>query len=100
MNGCFQLFATVAQVFNELGDGVIVRGAFAEKSDVDLQPHLAREDARTLLVLGAVGEGAGIEFLSWLANMDLPKPEDVLADPDGFALPERSDRAFAERRPG
>ncbi|HUZ08692.1 MAG TPA: ATP-binding protein [Acidimicrobiales bacterium] len=55
----------------------------------------ASEDARTLLVLGAVGEGAGIEFLSWLANMDLPDPEQVLADPDGFDLPERSDRAFA-----
>jgi len=55
----------------------------------------ATEDARTLLVLGTVGEGAGIEFLSWFANMDLPNPEDVLADPDGFELPERSDRAFA-----
>jgi MoxR-like ATPase len=55
----------------------------------------ASEEARTLLVLGAVGDGAGIEFLSWLANMDLPNPEDVLADPDGFDLPERSDRAFA-----
>ena len=55
----------------------------------------ASEEARTLLVLGAVGDGAGIEFLSWLAHMDLPKPEDVLADPDGFELPERSDRAFA-----
>jgi MoxR-like ATPase len=55
----------------------------------------ASEEARTLLVLGAVGEGAGIEFLSWFANMDLPDPEAVLADPDGFDLPERSDRAFA-----
>jgi hypothetical protein len=55
----------------------------------------ASEDARMLLVIGAVGEGAGIEFLSWLANMDLPDPEAVLADPDGFELPERSDRAFA-----
>ena len=55
----------------------------------------ASEDARTLLVLGAVGDGAGIEFLSWFANMDLPDPEVVLADPDGFELPERSDRAFA-----
>lgn len=53
------------------------------------------EDCRSLLVTGAVGEGAGIEFLSWLANMDLPDPEAVLADPDGFDLPERSDRAFA-----
>jgi hypothetical protein len=55
----------------------------------------ASDDARTHLVLGAVGEGAGIEFLSWLVNMDLPDPEEVLADPDGFELPERSDRAFA-----
>ncbi len=55
----------------------------------------ASEDCRTLLVLGAVGDGAGIEFLSWLANMDLPDPELVLADPDGFELPERSDRAYA-----
>ena len=55
----------------------------------------ASESARMHLVIGAVGEGAGIEFLSWLANMDLPDPEAVLADPDGFDLPERSDRAFA-----
>jgi MoxR-like ATPase len=55
----------------------------------------ASEDARTLLVLGAVGDGAGIEFVSWLANMDLPDPEAVLLDPDGFDVPERSDRAFA-----
>jgi hypothetical protein len=55
----------------------------------------ADEDVRGALVAGAVGDGAGIEFLSWLANADLPDPEAVLADPDSFALPERSDRAFA-----
>jgi hypothetical protein len=55
----------------------------------------ADEDVRAALVTGAVGEGAGIEFLSWLANADLPDPEAVLADPDSFELPERSDRAFA-----
>jgi hypothetical protein len=55
----------------------------------------ANEDVRAALVIGAVGEGAGIEFLSWLAHADLPDPEAVLADPDGFELPERSDRAFA-----
>ena len=53
------------------------------------------EDVRAALVTGSVGEGAGIEFLSWLANADLPDPEAVLADPDSFELPERSDRAFA-----
>ncbi|HEX5117057.1 MAG TPA: MoxR family ATPase [Pseudonocardiaceae bacterium] len=55
----------------------------------------ADEDVRAMLVAGAVGEGAGIEFLSWLANADLPDPEAVLADPDSVELPERSDRAFA-----
>jgi len=55
----------------------------------------ADEDVRAALVTGSVGEGAGIEFLSWLANADLPDPETVLADPDSFELPDRSDRAFA-----
>jgi hypothetical protein len=44
-----QLFATVAQVFNELGEGVIVRGALASRSDHDRQPHLSESDAHALL---------------------------------------------------
>jgi hypothetical protein len=44
-----RLFATVAQVFNELGDGVVVRGAVAHRSQHDRQPHLEREDAERLL---------------------------------------------------
>lgn len=55
----------------------------------------ASEDARALLVTGAVGDGPGLEFLSWLEHADLPDPDAVLADPDSFELPERSDRAFA-----
>ncbi len=55
----------------------------------------ASEEARAALVMGAVGEGPGLEFLSWLAHADLPDPEAVLADPDTFTLPERSDRAYA-----
>jgi hypothetical protein len=55
----------------------------------------ASEEARAVLVIGAVGEGPGLEFLSWLENADLPDPEAVLADPDSFELPQRSDRAFA-----
>jgi hypothetical protein len=46
-------------------------------------------------VRGAVGDGAGTEFLAWLTEMDLPDPEEVLADPDKFQLPERGDRAYA-----
>lgn len=55
----------------------------------------AGDQARSALVRGAVGDGAGTEFLAWLAEMDLPDPEEVLADPDKFQLPERGDRAYA-----
>lgn len=47
------------------------------------------------LVRGAVGDGPGVEFLAWAAEMDLPDPEAVLADPAGFVLPDRGDRAYA-----
>jgi hypothetical protein len=55
----------------------------------------ASDEACAALVTGAVGEGPGFEFLAWLENADLPDPESVLADPGGFELPTRSDRAFA-----
>jgi len=55
----------------------------------------ASEAARSALVRGAVGEGAGVEFLAWLVEMDLPDPEEVLADPSSFRLPKRGDRAYA-----
>jgi hypothetical protein len=53
------------------------------------------DDARSALIRGAVGDGAGVEFLAWLVEMDLPDPEAVLADPASFRLPERGDRAYA-----
>ena len=43
---------------------------------------------RSLLVRGAVGQGPGIELLTWLVEADLP-------DPEAFVLPERGDRAYA-----
>jgi hypothetical protein len=50
---------------------------------------------RSLLVRGSVGQGPGIELLTWLVEADLPDPEEVLADPEAFVLPERGDRAYA-----
>ena len=47
------------------------------------------------LVRGAVGEGAGTEFLAWRESLDLPDPEQVLDDPMSFVLPDRGDRAYA-----
>ena len=55
----------------------------------------ASEQARSALVRGAIGDGAGVEFLAWLVDMDLPDPEEVLASPASFRLPERGDRAYA-----
>src|SRR5436305_7739071 len=55
----------------------------------------ATTEAETALLTGAIGEGPGIELLMWQLEMDLPDPEDVLADPDSFEVPERHDRAHA-----
>ncbi|MBO4208672.1 AAA domain-containing protein [Micromonospora echinofusca] len=52
-------------------------------------------DALALAVVGAVGDGAGLEFVTYLENLDLPDPERVLADPAAFRLPERGDRQLA-----
>ncbi|MFL1381997.1 MULTISPECIES: ATP-binding protein [unclassified Nocardiopsis] len=52
------------------------------------------EAAVAALVVGAVGEAAGFEALSWLRTLDLPAPEELLADP-GLPLPDRADRLHA-----
>jgi hypothetical protein len=44
------LDTSVAQVLNERGDGVIVRGGPARISSDDRQPHLSRDDASELLL--------------------------------------------------
>lgn len=62
--------------------------AVAEAADTD-------QLVTSLLVRGAVGSGPGVELLTWLVEADLPDPEEVLADPASFRLPERGDRAFA-----
>ena len=55
----------------------------------------ADDMVRSLLVRGCVGQGPGIELLTWLVEADLPDPEVVLADPEAFVLPDRGDRAYA-----
>lgn len=44
-----RLMTSLAQVFNQRGEGVIVRGGPANESKEDRQPHLTEEDARRLL---------------------------------------------------
>lgn len=55
----------------------------------------AGPEVQAALVAGCVGAGPGMEFLAWLNALDLPDPEAVLADPAGFELPDRGDRAYA-----
>jgi len=52
-------------------------------------------DTLAALVCGCVGEGAGMEFLAWQRDLDLPDPEELLANPERFKLPERGDQAYA-----
>lgn len=40
---------SIAQIFNELGDGIIIRGAQAQITKEDRQPHLNSEDAERLV---------------------------------------------------
>lgn len=44
-----KLETSIAQVFNERGDGIIVRGGAARISKEDRQPHLSAQDAHDLL---------------------------------------------------
>jgi hypothetical protein len=55
----------------------------------------ASHGCQSVLVRGSVGQGAGVEFLTWLIEADLPDPEAALADPEAFRLPARGDRAYA-----
>ena len=55
----------------------------------------AGREAVAAVLTRAVGDGAGIELLSCLEHLGLPGPDRVLADPDGYTLPERGDRQLA-----
>ena len=45
----------------------------------------------SMLVRGTVGDGPGLELLASMDRMDLPDPEDLLANPATADLPERGD---------
>ncbi|UUU35937.1 AAA family ATPase [Streptomyces sp. CA-210063] len=58
--------------------------AFATASGVS-------RDVLSLLVRGTVGDGPGLELLAGLDRLDLPDPEELLADPASAVLPGRGD---------
>jgi hypothetical protein len=51
--------------------------------------------ARRMLITGSVGQAAAAEFLAYVADLDLPDPEMLLADPSKFVAPTRGDRVYA-----
>ena len=53
------------------------------------------EDDRLMALSGCVGHGQAVEFLAWLRDLDLPDPEEQLAQPDKFKLPARGDQQAA-----
>ena len=48
-----------------------------------------------MLIMGCVGQAVSTEFLSYIANLDLPDPEALLKEPESFKVPERGDRVFS-----
>jgi hypothetical protein len=55
----------------------------------------ASREALSTALIGAIGDGAGLELINYLDELDLPDPNRVLANPDAFALPDRGDRQLA-----
>jgi hypothetical protein len=55
----------------------------------------ASTEALSAALVGAIGDGPGMEFLAYLDQLDLPDPDQVLKNPDAFALPKRGDRQLA-----
>jgi hypothetical protein len=47
------------------------------------------------LLTSAIGQSAAIEFISYVKNLDLPNPEDILKNPTGWDVKKRSDITFA-----
>lgn len=69
--------------------------AFAARSWAACEAIKADNETRADLICGSVGEGAGLEFLGWIRDLDLPDPKKLLADPDSYRHPSRADQAFA-----
>ena len=84
-------------------DPVKASGAWPSPRSWDLAARLlglalragAGREVELTLVAGAVGEGAAGEFFTWRQTLDLPDPESLLAEPEKFRLPERSDQQYA-----
>jgi hypothetical protein len=53
------------------------------------------EGTESLLLMGSVGDKVAGEYLSYVQNLDLPDPEELLAHPESYTVPKRQDQTFA-----
>lgn len=51
-------------------------------------------DIELPLIAGCVGEGYALEFVNWRDALDLPNPEEILANPMAFKCPDRGDKVY------
>lgn len=49
---------------------------------------------RRIAVLGCVGPGPAAEYITYRENIDLPNPEEILANPNKFVMPNRLDKIY------
>lgn len=63
----------------------------------DALPFVREDDtaAGQAIVFGLVGEGVGVEFLTWVREADLPDPVAVVDDPQIVNWADRPDRVWA-----
>jgi hypothetical protein len=55
----------------------------------------ASADVSATLLAGSIGDAIAHEFMGYLRDLDLPNPEEVLANPAKFKRPVRQDQTFA-----
>jgi hypothetical protein len=49
---------------------------------------------RRIAVLGCVGAGPAAEYITYRENIDLPNPEEIIASPKNFVIPNRMDKVY------
>lgn len=53
------------------------------------------KDVQLDLINGAIGKGVGKKYFTYLRDLNLPNPEDLLANPQSLEVMERGDQLFA-----
>jgi hypothetical protein len=55
----------------------------------------AKDDDLIAMAAGCLGDGVAREFVIWHRELDLPDPEELIANPSAYRHPNRGDQAYA-----